>query len=57
MDIEQTRQWLNAIWSETLEKGTNEPDAEIDRLVNSEVLSIRYAVLTQFLGKISDGMH
>ena len=29
-------------------------DAEVDRLVNSRLVSIRYAILTQLLGKIAD---
>lgn len=31
-----------------------DPDPEIDRLVNSKVVSIRFAVLTQLLGKLAD---
>jgi len=54
MNVEQARTWLDAVWLETLADGSNEPDPEVDRLVNSRVVSIRYAVLTQLLGKIAD---
>ena len=55
MDNAEARQWLDEAWGRVLETGSAEPDGEIDRLVNSEVLSIRYAILTQMLGKIADG--
>ena len=54
MTPEQTRRWLDAAWAEVLEAGQTDPDAEVDRLVDSGRVSIRYAVLTQLLGKIAD---
>ena len=53
MNNAEARQWLDSAWSRVLEAGPGTPDAEIDRLVNSKVLSIRYAILTQMLGKIA----
>ncbi len=50
----EVRQWLDEAWSRVLEAGSGEPNVEIDRLVNSELASIRYAILTQMLGKIAN---
>lgn len=55
MNNAEARKWLDGAWNRVLETGTGEPDGEIDRLVNSGVLSIRYAIMTQMLGKIADG--
>lgn len=55
MNNAEARKWLDGAWNCVLEMGTGEPDREIDRLVNSGVLSIRYAIMTQMLGKIADG--
>ena len=46
--------WLDAEWNAALEAGAADPDPEMDRLVDSPVGSIRYAVLTQLLGKVAD---
>ena len=46
--------WLDAKWDEALSSGESEPDEEIDRFVESSVVSIRYAFLTQLLGKMTD---
>lgn len=54
MTPQETRQWLDAVWAEVLEAGQADPDAEVDRLVNSGLVSIRYAFVTQLLGKIAD---
>ena len=54
MDTTEARQWLDDAWGRVLKDGQGEPDKEIDRLVNSKVVSIRYAVLTQMLGKIAN---
>ena len=54
MDNVEVRQWLDAIWSQVLESGSSEPDESIDKLVDSRVTSIRYALLTQILGKVAD---
>ncbi len=54
MDTEQAREWLDRAWSKVLEAEDKDPDPEVDRLVNSGLVSIRYALLTQLLGKIAD---
>ena len=45
---------LRAMWSEGLEETNPEIDNRIDELINGEVVSIRYALLTQLLGKLTD---
>ena len=54
MNEEELTHWLDTQWEQTLNTYENEPDEETDRFVDSSVLSIRYAVLTQLLGKFSD---
>lgn len=54
MDRAQARRWLDDVWSEVLEAEDKKPEPEIDQLVNSKVVSIRYALLTQLLGKIAN---
>jgi len=54
MNHEEARRWLDNAWNLVLSSGLAEPDTKIDRLVDSDVQSIRYAVLTQILGKIAD---
>lgn len=54
MNSNHARKWLDAAWSEALEAEDKNSDPEVDRLVNSKVVSIRYALLTQLLGKIAD---
>lgn len=54
MDAKQAREWLNRAWSKVLKVDDKTPDPEVDRLVNSSLVSIRYALLTQLLGKIAD---
>ena len=54
MDNAVARQWLDDAWDCILENDPGEPDSEIDRLANSRGLSIRYAVLTQMMDKITE---
>jgi len=54
MDNAEARQWLDEVWARVLSDGACEPDSEVDRLVNSKLVSIRYAVMTQMLGKIAN---
>ena len=54
MDNAEARQWLDDAWGRVLENVPGDPDGEVDRLVNSRVLSICYAVLTQMMGKIAE---
>ena len=54
MDAAEARAWLDGQWAAALEEGCNEPDPEIDALANSQGVAIRYALVTQLLGKIAD---
>ena len=54
MSDEELTHWLDTQWEQTLNTYDSEPDKEVDRFVDSSVLSIRYAVLTQLLGKYAD---
>ena len=54
MTAQQARELLDQEWQEALAAGDAGEDPEIDALVNSRVVSIRYAVLTQILGKVAD---
>ena len=47
-------EWLDAQWEHVLAAYESESDEEIDRFIDSSVLSIRYAFLTQLLGKHAD---
>ena len=53
MEIENVRLWLDAQWRE-IRDHPGEPDPNIDRFVNSKIVSLRYAFVTQLLGKIED---
>lgn len=54
MDTSEARSWLDAEWKAALAVADQDPDADVDRVVNSKVNSVRYAVVTQLLGKIAD---
>lgn len=54
MNDAEIRVWLDEQWRSVLDSQITEPDPEVDRLVDSKVVSIRYAVVTQILGKIAD---
>lgn len=54
MTNEETRQWLDEKWTDALDSDVADPDPEIDVLTDSSVNSIRYALVTQMLGKIAD---
>lgn len=49
------RKRLDKLWTQTQAEGTGEADPEIDRLACSVVSSVRYALVTQIMGKIDDG--
>ena len=49
---EEIRRWLDEEWGKALQDHDPEPDDEIDALANANVNSIRYALVTQILGKI-----
>lgn len=55
MNSEEIRAWLDAAWRDILNEENATPDREVDAIVNSEVVSIRYALITQLLGKLADG--
>lgn len=54
MDEQAARRWLAAQWERVLAARESEPDPVLDRLVNSKIMSLRYALITQILGKIAD---
>ena len=65
MDNASVRIWLDAKWHDALATNASSPGPEqhfrddhrakeIEYLVNSKVVSIRYALLTQIIGKIAD---
>ena len=53
MTSTEARSWLDTEWDIVLSAPETDPDPEVDRVVDSEVLSVRYAVVTQTLGKIA----
>jgi len=54
MENSEARFWLDAEWEAALSASDRGPNADVDRVVNSRVQSVRYAVMTQLLGKIAD---
>ena len=54
MNHESLSRWLRERWDLVSEESGPKEDPEVDRLVDSSVKSIRYAVLTQLLGKLAD---
>ncbi|MCY3840336.1 MAG: restriction endonuclease, SacI family [Gammaproteobacteria bacterium] len=56
MDNDAARKWLDEEWSKALDANEVQPDPEIDDLTNAGPVSVRYALVTQLLGKIADPM-
>lgn len=54
MTDDEIAAWLDREWAEALDADGSPSDLEVDRLVDSTVVSIRYAVVTQLLGKVAD---
>lgn len=54
MNNEETRAWLDARWDDVLADELESDVLETDQFIDSSVLSIRYAVLTQLLGKVAE---
>lgn len=54
MTDDEIAAWLDREWAKARDGDTARADPEVDRLVDSDVLSIRYAVMTQLLGKVAD---
>jgi hypothetical protein len=52
-DSQEIRVWLDEQWAKTLGGEIEDPDLQIDQFVDSSVVSIRYAFVTQLLGKIA----
>ena len=53
MNNEELSLWLRDTWRLESERVDGD-DPEVDRLVDSDLVSIRFAVLTQLLGKLAD---
>lgn len=53
MNNEELSLWLRDTWRLESERVDGD-DPEVDRLVNSDLVSLRFAVLTQLLGKLAD---
>ena len=54
MNTDEAAAWLNDQWQRALAGPAAEIDPAIDRFVNVDVISIRFAIVTQLLGKIAD---
>ena len=54
MTATEARAWLDREWNEAIATNDTRGDPVIDNLANSSVVSIRYALITQILGKIAD---
>ena len=48
------RKWLDDEWAAAMAANETKPDLEIDALANSNGVAVRYALVTQLLGKIAD---
>lgn len=48
------KQLLDELWSIVTQEECGETDSDIDRLINSRFVSIRYCLPTQLLGKLTD---
>ena len=46
MNGAEAREWPDSAWRQALEAGDAEPEPEIDRLADSRVVSVRYALGT-----------
>ena len=52
MNNEEIRQWLDGEWTRILDEEVCAPDPEIDQFIHSSIVSIRYACVTQLLGRV-----
>lgn len=55
MNNAETKAWLDSEWRRITDSDTTIPDPEVDAFVNSSTVAIRYAFVTQLLGKVTDG--
>ena len=53
MNDDELVEWLDLRWNSILSSTDQEEDSDVDRLVNSDTVSIRYAFVTQLLGKFA----
>ncbi len=51
---DKINKWLECQWTAAIQNPESEADPTMDPLINSQTLSIRYALMTQLLGKIED---
>ena len=54
MDNAAAREWLDSEWAKAVAENDMTPDVYMDTLANSKTVAIRYALVTQLLGKIAD---
>ena len=54
MDNAAAREWLDTEWGRAVAENDMTPDVLMDTLANSKTVAIRYALVTQILGKIAD---
>ena len=54
MDNAEARKWLDAEWAKVVSENDMTSDVRMDILANSKTVAIRYALVTQLLGKIAD---
>ena len=53
-DVESARELLDELWEIVTQEKSGETSLDIDKLVNSRFVSIRYCLPTQLLGKLTD---
>lgn len=53
-NLGRSRKLLNELWSIVTQEENYETDSDIDRLVNSSYVAIRFCLPTQLLGKLTD---
>lgn len=54
MNEQELTLWLDNQWEQVLSTYQSDPDQDLDRFIDSSIVSIRYAILTQLLGKHAD---
>lgn len=54
MDSAEARVWLDREWERAMDDQEDEPDPVIEQLANSKGVAVRYALVTQLLGKVAD---
>lgn len=54
MSETEVKEWLLNAWEQVIGNMAKDPDPDMDILVDSNVVAIRYAIITQLLGKFAD---